>query len=195
MQYPLNMRFKLVAVSPQIFVDDAAGNPVCYVKQKLFKLKEAVTVFRDSSKQQVLCDIKADRVIDWSASYHFYDPSGESFGSVRRKGMKSIWKAHYEVCDEAGTHEATISEDNPWAKVGDSIFGEIPLIGGLAGYVFHPKYSLTDTSGQKRLQMKKMPALWEGKYQIERMFDYDDVAELRGLMSFLMMALLERRRG
>lgn len=86
MEYPLSMRFKLMAMSPQIFVEDSAGNTVCYVKQKLFKLKEAVTVFRDASKQHVLCEIKADRIIDFSANYRFFDASGECFGSVRRRG-------------------------------------------------------------------------------------------------------------
>lgn len=195
MNYPLNMRFKLLAVAPQIFVDDSAGETVCYVKQKLLKLKEAVTVFRDSSQQQVLCEIKADRVIDFSANYRFIDPSGESFGSVRRRGMRSLWKAHYEIHDETGQHTSNITEANPLAKIGDSLLGEIPILGALTGYLFHPRYELTDVDGTVRMKMTKKPSFFEACYTVERMMDYDDVAELRGLMSFLMMALLERRRG
>jgi uncharacterized protein YxjI len=195
MEYPLKMRFKLLAVSPQIFVNDAAGETVCYVKQKLFKLKEAVTVYKDSSQQKVLCEIKADRILDWSANYRFFDPSGESFGSVRRKGMRSLWRAHYEVFDESGNHSATIREENPFAKVADSMLGEVPVLGLLTGYLFHPRFGLTGDDGQRRMQMTKESAFLESRYRVERMFDYDDVAELRGLMSFLMMALLERRRG
>lgn len=195
MDYPLKIRFKLFALSPQIFVEDAAGKTVCYVKQKLFKLKEAVNVFTDSSQQNILCQIKADRIIDFSANYRFFDNSGESFGSIRRKGMRSLWKAHYEILDESGNVEATISEENPMAKVMDGLLGEIPLIGLFTGYMFHPRYALTDSSGQLRMRMTKKRAFLEGRYDLERMFDYDDVAELRGLMGFMMMALLERRRG
>ena len=196
MQYPLSLSFKIMALSPQIFVRDATGTTVCYVKQKMFKLKEAVTVFRDETKSAVLCEIKADRVIDWSAAYHFYDASGESFGSVRRKGMRSIWKAHYEVFDEAGNQSSTIQEANPMAKIGDSLLGEIPVLGMFTGYMFHPRFTLTDaTDGQPKMELKKQPAMWEGKYKLERMYDYDDIAELRGLMAFMMMTLLERRRG
>lgn len=195
MQYPLSMSFKLFALSPQIKVLDANGEVVCYVQQKMFRLKEAVTVFKDQSKQATLCDIKADRIMDWSACYHFYDSSGESFGAVRRKGMRSIWKAHYEVLDENDQHISTIQEENPMAKVFDSMLGEIPIIGLLTGFMFHPKYLLTSTDGQARLRVTKEASFMERKYRVDKLVEYDPVDELRALMSFLMMSLLERSRG
>ena len=196
MQYPLNLSFKILALAPQIFVRDASGEVVCYVKQKMFKLKEAVTVYRDQAKTQVLCEIKADRVIDWSANYHFFDASGETFGSVRRKGMRSLWRARYEVFDESGVHISTISEENPGAKIMDSLLGEIPILSMFTGYLFHPRYLLSSAvDDSPKMRLSKQSALWEGKYNLERMYDFDDVDELRGLMAFMMMTLLERRRG
>lgn len=195
MQYPLSMSFKILALAPQIKVTDAQGQSVCYVKQKLLKLKEAVTVFSDESKQKVLSEIKADRIIDWSACYHFFDQSGESFGAVRRKGMRSIWKAHYEVLDENDNHISTIEEENPMSKVADSIFGEIPLIGAFSGYLFHPKYLMKSVDGEPRLRLTKQPAFFEGKYTLDKLVEFDPVDELRALMAFLMMSLLERSRG
>ncbi len=196
MQYPLNLSFKILALAPQIFVRDASGEVVCYVKQKMFKLKEAVTVYRDQAKTQVLCEIKADRVIDWSANYHFFDASGETFGSVRRKGMRSLWRARYEVFDESGVHISTISEENPGAKIMDGLLGEIPILSMFTGYLFHPRYLLSSAvDDSPKMRLSKQSALWEGKYNLERMYDFDDVDELRGLMAFMMMTLLERRRG
>ncbi len=195
MQYPLLMNFKIMALAPQIKVTDANGETVCYVKQKMFKLKENVSVFQDDSKQAMLCEIKADRIIDWSACYHFFDGSGETFGAVRRKGMRSLWKANYEVLDENDVHISTIEEENPMSKVADSFFGEIPVLGILSGYVFHPKYLLTSTDGRARLRMTKEAAFLEGKYRIDKLVEYDPVDELRALMAFLMMSLLERARG
>ena len=189
------MSFRLWSLSTQINVTDANGQPVCFVQQKMFRLKEAVTVFSNPSKTQVLCEIKADRVIDWSASYHFIDAQGESFGAVRRKGMRSLFKAHYEVLDEDNVHISTITEENPMAKVFDSLFSEIPVLGLFSGYVFHPRYVLTSVDGQPRMRVTKQRALLEGKYIMEKLIDYDPVAELRALMAFLMMTLLERRRG
>ena len=43
--------------------------------------------------------------------------------------------------------------------------------------------------------MTKQAAMWEGKYTLEKLVDYDPFDELRALMAFLMMALLERARG
>ena len=71
MNYPLTFRFKLLAFSPQIYVEDAAGKTVCYVKQKLFRLRENVEVHTDETRQQMHSTITADRIIDWSARYTF----------------------------------------------------------------------------------------------------------------------------
>ena len=89
MNYPLELSFKIVALAPQMKVSDSTGSPVCYVKQKLFKFKEAVEIFTDDTRTEKLCEIKAARVIDFSAKYTFYSNTGEAFGAVRRKGMRS----------------------------------------------------------------------------------------------------------
>ena len=195
MEYPLHMSFKIMALSPQIKVTDSTGETVCYVKQKMFKLKEAVNVFRDESQKVKLCELKADRMIDFSANYHFFDTSGESFGGLRRKGMRSIWKAHYELMDESDQHLATISEENPMAKILDSMLGEIPLMGAFSGYLFHPKYLMSSLNNEPLLRLEKQPAMWEGKFKVDKLADIDPVDELRSLMGFLMMTLLERQRG
>ncbi len=194
MNYPLSLRFKLFALASQIFVDDATGNPVCYVKQKMFKLKEAVTVFTNSEKQNVLCEIKADRIIDFSACYRFTDSSGEEFGAVRRKGMRSIWKAHYEVLD-GDQHVLTIREENGWVKVVDALFGEIPILGIFSGYFFNPTYLASTLDDQPVMRLSKKPAMLEGKFEVTKLGELDEVDELRTVMAMMMMTLLERRKG
>ena len=101
MHYPLTLTFKTIALAPQISVADADGNLIFYVKQKLFKLKEAVNVFSDKEQTRLLFTIKADRVIDFSAQYHFRDAAETDLGSVKKRGMKSLWKAHYDIFDGA----------------------------------------------------------------------------------------------
>ncbi len=93
MNYPLNLSFKIIAVAPQIFVNDAQDSPVCYVKQKLFKFKEDIQVFSDPNKTRQIASIKANKVIDWSARYFFTDNEGNDIGSLGRQGMRSIWRA------------------------------------------------------------------------------------------------------
>jgi hypothetical protein len=62
---------KLIALAPQFFVVDANQKPVAYIRQKLFKLKEAINVFTDETQKDVLYTIAADRIIDFSARYNF----------------------------------------------------------------------------------------------------------------------------
>jgi len=194
MNFPLEMSFKILALAPQIRVTDASGNVILYVKQKMFKLKEHVNVFADVGQQQKFCEIKTNKILDFSACYRFTDVNGNDFGGVRRKGMRSIWKAHYEIL-QGDTLAFNLNEENGWVKVMDSLFSGIPLVGGFAGYLFHPSYLITRPDGTPVIRVKKQPAFWEGKFTIEAIGQLGEHEDIRCLMSVLMMTLLERSRG
>ncbi len=194
MEYPLELSFKIMALAPQISVTDASGRQVFYVKQKLLKLKEAVTVFADTGQTQPLYQINADRVIDFSARYHFADANGVGLGSVKRAGVKSLWKTHYEIY-ENGTPVMTIREENAWVKVLDGLFGGIPLIGMFSGYVFNPAFLVSRPDDTVVMRLAKQPAFFESKFTISKQAAVDEGQEIRILLSLLMMILLERARG
>ncbi len=194
MQYPLDLSFKLLALGPQISVTDATGQLVFFVKQKLFRLKEEITVFGDSEQQQALYRLKADRVLDFSARYHFSDPGGASLGSVKRQGMRSLWSARYDILDGEQI-VCGIREENPWIKVADAALSEIPILGMFSGYVFHPSYLAARPDGQPLMRLTKRPAFFEGKFAIEQLAAFAPHEETRILLSLLMMVLLERSRG
>ena len=197
MQYPLTLSFKLIALAPQVTITDASGQTICYVKQKLFKLKEHVQVFTDATRATSLADIKANKVLDWSARYNLTSPDGAALGSVGRKGMRSLFKAHYETFvgpDES--HDFDIQEENALAKVGDSVLGSIPVIGMLSGYLFHPKYLATRSNGTPAMRLTKQPAMWEGRFTMEKLDDsLTSEEELSLMLSYLMLVMLERSRG
>lgn len=196
MNYPLNLSFKIVALAPQVFVNDAQGAPVCYVKQKMFKLKEDIQVFTDSSKSRQIASIRANKVIDWSARYYFTDGEGTEIGSVGRQGMRSIWRARYDVFKPGDdTADFKIQEENPWSKVMDSVIGGIPLLGMFSGYFFHPTYLASRADGTPIMRVRKQPAFFEGKFTIEKLADLSPQEEISLIYSFLMLLLLERSRG
>jgi uncharacterized protein YxjI len=194
MNYPLQLSFKLMAMAPQIYVRDAAGQVRMYVKQKLFKLKEQITVYADEGQTQPVYYIQADRVIDFNARYDFTTTDGRAVGSVRRRGARSLLRAHYEILQGEDV-VLQIREMNPWTKVGDALLSEIPVIGMFAGYLFHPAYTVTRADGTEVLRATKQPAMWEGKYAVEMKADLSAEAEALGVLSLLMLLLLERRRG
>ena len=195
MNYPLSLSFKLLALASQIYIRDANGNLLGYVKQKLFKLKEDINIFADEGQTQHLFNIKADRMLDFSANYRFTDNQGGVIGSIRRKGMRSIWKANYEISDAAGNQALRINEENGWVKVGDALLGELPIIGMFTGYLFNPSYMISRADGSPVARLKKQPAFFEGKFNLEPQIQLSGNEETLVLLSVLMMTLLERRRG
>ena len=195
LRFPLALSFKIVALAPQLAVTDAAGDLIAYVRQKMFKLKEAVTVYSDRDQQRPVYRIAADRVIDFSAQYHIEEASGRQIGVVRRRGMRSIWRAHYEIARD-GRPLLEVREENPWSKVADGVFGDIPVIGMLSGYLFHPAYRISYVgSGAPLLRVVKQPAFWEGRYTVEKIGSGDSEDERLAVLSTVMMLLLERSRG
>ncbi len=192
MQFPLSLTFKVAALAPQISVRDTTDQELCYVRQKLFKLKENISVFRDESKTQLISEIHADRIIDFSASYSFVDTQGLSYGSVKRKGFRSIWRTRYEIYE--GGQSYTIQEGNPWIKVLDGLLDEIPILGALSGYVLNPHYDVIDTSGKTCFTLRKKPSFFGRRFTLEKHTQSDE-DDLLIVMSIIMMTLLERRRG
>jgi hypothetical protein len=196
LNFPLQINFKVLAIAQQLSLTDATGQLIFYVKQKAFKLKEAVTVFADEGMTRPWFYISADRMLDFNANYSFADYTGKPFGSMRRLGKKSLWKASYELFDGYQPHPvAIVKEENPWAKVFDALLGEIPVLGILTGYMFHPSYLISRPDGMPFMRLKKQSSFIGRRFTIDKLQHMDETTELRILLAIMMMVLLERARG
>ena len=194
MNYPIELSFKLLALASQIRITDAQGQMLGYVKQKMFKLKEDIRIFSDDTQSKELFSIRANKILDFSAQYNFADSQGNAYGSVRRKGMRSLWKAHYEICEQDAP-VMEIHEESAWIKVIDALVGEIPVVGMFTGYLFNPAYLVTRMDGTVVARLQKQPAFFEGKFQLTQQAPMSSAEETRVLLSVLTMTLLERQRG
>jgi hypothetical protein len=192
--YPLNLSFKILALAQQASLTDADGRLIFYVRQKFLRLVEAVTVFGDAEQTRPLYYINADRMLDISARYNITDVQGLSLGALKRHGLRSLWRSHYDILD-GETPLMTITEENPWVKVLNGIFEEIPVVGMLSGYVLHPAYLASRTDGMAVMRLEKQPAFFEGKFIVENKMPLQEREETLVLLSLLMMILLERVRG
>jgi uncharacterized protein YxjI len=194
LQFPLTLRMKLIALAPQFFVEDANQQPVAYIKQKLFKLKEAINIFADETQKEILYTITADRIIDFSARYNVKNASGLMLGSVKRHGMRSLWRAQYDVYQ--GEHVVfTISEESVLTRFFDNIFSQIPLVGALSGYIFQPSYIVKRESGEEVMCLSKQPALWEGVFKMDLLAALSPAEQESLMLSLFMTVLLERQSG
>ena len=196
LQYPLALTFKILALARQATVTDATGRTVLYTRQKLLKFREHVEIWTDATQGTRLADIKANKVIDWSARYHSTDATGKPIGSVGRRGWRSLWKAHYETFNPGDEiPDFSIREENPGAKILDSLLGEIPILGMFTGYFCHPRYLATRSDGRPVMRLTKEAAFFEGKFSIAKLGVLTPREELNLFLSFLMLVLLERSRG
>ncbi len=193
--YPISFSFRIGTLHNDFTAKDAKGQTIAYVKQKLFKFKEAVNVFSDETQSSVMYTIGADRIIDFNASYFFKNANGETVGKVGRKGMKSLLKAHYNIFNDASELDYTIEEENPWAKFWDSLLGEIPLLGMFSGYLFNPKYIVKNQNGEILARLTKEPSFFGRNFKLEEIGKFKEGDDERILLSLMMMSLLERRRG
>ncbi len=92
---------------------DAHGRQVAYVRKKKFKLREDVMVYRDEGQREALFRLKADRILDFGASYAVTAPDGRILGHVRRQGVRSFWKSAHGIVCAGGREVGGIREENP----------------------------------------------------------------------------------
>ena len=194
LNYPLDLGFKIVTIGTRVRVTDAAGRLVAYVRKKKFKLREDVGVYADEEQRQLLFRLKADRVIDFGASYAISTPDGRPVGAVRRHGMRSMWRSAYAIADASGAEVGTIHEENPWVKVLDGLMEAIPFGDALGGLFFNPAY-VVDLRGQTVLRLQKRRSVFESAFRLEKLGDFTEEEERLLLASVVMMILLERDRG
>lgn len=121
-------------------------------------------------------------------------------GAVKRQGMRSLWKASYDVM-EGDSIYFHIQEENAFVKFLDGCFGEIPVVGIFSGYIFNPAYLVTRPGGRGEpgptvMRLAKEPAFLESSFSIEKLDPgLSEREERQILLSLMMVTLMERRRG
>tara|TARA_R110000868_G_scaffold109560_1_gene297752 strand:- start:11718 stop:12314 length:597 start_codon:yes stop_codon:yes gene_type:complete len=195
LNFPLKFVFQISTFTNDFTATDTSGKTVAYVKQKLFKLKEDISIFENESKHKLNFKIKADQWIDFSAAYSFTDAENKELGKVARKGWTSLWKANYELIDQHKQLQYHIREENAWVKVLDGILGQVPILNIFTGYLFNPSYIVTNLKGDTIARLKKEASFFGRKFEVSKLTDIEADDEQRILLGLMMMILLERRRG
>lgn len=194
MEFPISIAFKILTLVPQMYVRDARGTEIGYVRQKLLAFRERVTIYSDETQARPIYAIEADRIIDFNAVYHFSDPSGRRLGDVRREGMRSLWRAHYVISvGDRPTFE--VNEESAWVRLADNLVSDIPFVGAFTGLFLNPTYIVSRIGGAEALRMVKRPALLETDFNIAQTGPISPDEQVSALLGLMMIILLERSRG
>ena len=72
-----------------------------FVHQKIFKLKEDIRIYSNSSMNKEIMRIKQEQILDISGSFQVVDSeSNELIGILKRKGLKSMIKDEWIIMDK-----------------------------------------------------------------------------------------------
>ena len=195
LKFPLHFSFKILTPSNDFSVFDADNREVAYTRQKIFKIKEAIQVYQNSSRQNLLYTINADRIIDFNASYTFRDTANNILGATKRSGMKSLWKTQYHTSDAAGQTVFTLHEENPMIALFNGLLESIPVISILSGYLLNPSYAIDDAQGRTVFRLRKLPSLFERKFSLEKVGEATPGQEQLALLSVMLLMLMDGRDG
>jgi len=114
----------------EVFVDDNGrpGQLVGFAEQKRLKIKERVTIYTDSSKNQVLFEFNARKAIDLGSGYDVTDANGQRIGLFRKDFTKSLLRSTWHL-EQPGWGQTTGAERNKWLAGFRRVWGWIPYIG------------------------------------------------------------------
>ncbi|SEF70044.1 LURP-one-related family protein [Sphingobacterium lactis] len=194
LQYPLHFRFKVTSFANDFTAVDAAGNTIYYVREKIFTFRDRIMVYRDQQKTELLYELVSNKLIDFQQTFTIYDAEQRVVGKVRRKTIRSLWRSTFNLMDPEDRLDHSIKEKNPWTKFFDGLFGELPLIGMLSGYVFNPSYILRNDVGEEMFEIKKEPSFFGRKFTVHKITTRE-IDDERFVLSLMLMVIMERSNG
>ncbi len=192
--YPLHFQFRITSLANDFTAKDAEGNTIYYVREKIFSWRDHIIVYSDESKAEKLYELISNKLIDFQQTFTIKNNSNKIIGKVRRKSIRSLWRSTFNLIDEEDKLDHTIKEKNPWVKLWDGLFGELPIIGMLSGYVFNPSYILRNDLDEPMFEIKKEPSFFGRKFTVKKLTN-KEVNDERFILSLMLMVLMERSNG
>ena len=142
-------------------VNKSTNQTLAEAQQKALQIKEEISIYDSERRDRLLYKISTDQVLDFSGSYSITDAEDRNIGSVVRHGMRSLWRASYEIKDRTDNVIAWTTERNPVVKLVDGLLGEIPYSEFVMGYFSEPQIRHRH-GGRKAGLHRKTPLVFGG---------------------------------
>jgi uncharacterized protein YxjI len=107
------------------------GQLIMYIKHPILKLREEFMVYEDEAQTRPMLRVKSKQVIAINFSYEILDAhTGQLYGAVQKKGLRSILRDKFILLDPAGTEIGYAEEQGasvlrrffPWLTSKHAIF-------------------------------------------------------------------------
>ncbi|CAN5869497.1 hypothetical protein BH23ACT12_BH23ACT12_03780 [soil metagenome] len=138
-RFILRQRFRMVTNVYDFYVagpdGEAAGEPICFVKQKTFKFKEDIRFYTDRSRSEELMRIKARRRFDPSARYDVTDSEGRAIGAIQKVFGASLLRSTYRLYDVSGQETAIVMEQSRVVGAVRRLVGFVPYLDSFANWL------------------------------------------------------------
>lgn len=175
--------FKLFGGAFHVY--DENGNVVFYSKQKAFKLREDFSVFSDETQSKELLRIKTPHILDIGATYNVIDSvSGQAVGSIRRKGLKSIFKDEWIFLSAEGNEIGKLSEKSLLSALLSRLINLIPQ-----------KYIITGSDGRTVSEIDQHFNPFVLKYTMSIAESEPPIDRRLLIAAGILLAAIERRQG
>jgi len=94
-------------------VTDERGELVYFVRHKVLSLKDEWSIFADEAMQVPLVRVKARQFVSLNVETDFTDAqTGARIGTVRNRGLRSIFRDTWDVLDGADQPVGVVTEDS-----------------------------------------------------------------------------------
>ena len=177
---------KILGASFHVF--DENGQVVAYCQQKAFKLREDIRLFTNESKTETLLTMKARSVIDFGVTFDITLPSGESIGSLRRKGLKSMFRDSWLLYSPEGVELATMREDSGTMAMLRRLHEAFALLSP-------QKFRITKTDGTHVATLRTHFNLFVYRLGVSIHTEDEEVDELMVLAAACLIAAIEGRQS
>jgi len=111
----------------------------------------------------------------------------------RRKTLKSFWTATFHIYDANDQHLYTIKERSGFVRMMDGLIGELPVVSFFSGYIFNPKYVLTNAQGQELMEASKEQSFFGRRFKLHQ-YQTSEHDQLF-VLSYMMLLISDRNRG
>ena len=177
---------KIVGASFHVF--DESGGVAAYCQQKAFRLREDIRLYTNETKAEELLTMKARSMIDFGVTFDIMLPSGASIGSLRRKGLKSMFRDSWLLYSPEGVELASLREDSGTMAILRRVHDAFALLSP-------QKFRITRTDGTHIATLRTHFNLFVYRLGVAVHEEDPEVDELMVLAAACLIAAIEGRQS